>query len=162
LTRIALLVALAFVLSALEASIPLPVTIPGVKLGLANVTVLVALYVIDTRTAFCLMLLKVAISAFLYGSVLVIAYSLAGGLLSFILMCLLKRTHKVSVVVVSMVAAIAHNSAQVLVATILLETPAILLNLPFLAVVACATGFATGTAALGVIKVLQGDGFGDR
>jgi ABC-type transport system involved in cytochrome c biogenesis permease component len=70
-------------------------------------------------------------------------------------MWLLKRSNKVSVIVVSMVAAVAHNSAQVVVATLLLETPAILLNLPFLAVVACATGFATGTAALGVIKALQ-------
>jgi heptaprenyl diphosphate synthase len=84
-----------------------------------------------------------------------IAYSLAGGVLSFAIMCALKRSNKVDVVVVSMAAAIAHNVAQVLVAARLLETPAILLNLPLLAVVACITGAATGTVAKGVLAAIR-------
>jgi heptaprenyl diphosphate synthase len=154
LVRIALLVALSLVLGYIESMIPLPVTLPGVKLGLANVVVLVALYVLDARVAFFLVFVKAGITAMLVGSPMVIAYSLAGGLLSFLLMWLLKSTSKVSIVVVSMVGAVAHNTAQVFVAYLLLATPAILLNLPFLAVVACITGSVTGTAALGVIKAL--------
>ncbi|MDR3037643.1 MAG: Gx transporter family protein [Coriobacteriales bacterium] len=156
LTRVALLAALALILSYVESVIPLPVTIPGVKLGLANVAVLVALYNINAKTAFGLMLLKVLLSALLFGSPLVIVYSLAGGLLSFCLMLGLKRSNKPSIVVVSMVAAIAHNIAQVVVATWLLSTPALLFNLPFLVVVACVTGCVTGTAAAGVLRALRG------
>jgi heptaprenyl diphosphate synthase len=155
LVRIALLVALSLVLGTVESMIPLPVTLPGVKLGLANVVVLVALYLLDARVAFFLVFVKAGISAMLVGSPMAIVYSLAGGLLSFALMWLLKSTHKVSVVVVSMVGAVAHNTAQVFVACLLLETPAILFSLPFFAVVACVTGFLTGTAALGVIKALS-------
>jgi heptaprenyl diphosphate synthase len=104
------------------------------------------------------MVLKVGISALLFGSPMAVIYSAAGGLLSFCGMWLLKRWGKVNVVAVSIVAAVLHNSAQVLVATVLLGTPAILLNLPILAIVACVTGALTGTIAAQTIRALQANG----
>ncbi|MDR2586997.1 MAG: Gx transporter family protein [Coriobacteriales bacterium] len=154
LTRIALLAALALVLGYLESMVPIPVSIPGVRLGLGNVCVLLALYLLDTRSALAVMVLKVSVSALLFGSPMALIYSAAGGLLSFGGMWLLRRWDKVNIIAVSIVAAVLHNIAQVLVATALLATPAILLNLPILAVVACVTGALTGTVAAQVIRAL--------
>jgi heptaprenyl diphosphate synthase len=101
------------------------------------------------------MVLKVGVSALLFGPPMAIVYSAAGGLLSFGGMWLLRRWNKVNIVAVSIVAAVLHNTAQVLVATALLGTSAILLNLPILAIVACVTGTVTGTIALQVLKALR-------
>jgi heptaprenyl diphosphate synthase len=155
LAQTALLAALALVLGYVESLVPVPATIPGVRLGLGNICVLLALYLLDTRSALVVMVLKVGVSAMLFGSPMAIVYSTAGALLSFGGMWLLKRWDKINVVAVSIVAAVLHNTAQVLVATALLETPAIMLNLPTLAIVACVTGTVTGTIASQVIKALR-------
>jgi heptaprenyl diphosphate synthase len=155
LSRIALLAALALVLGYLENMMPIPVPIPGVRLGLGNICVLLALYLLDTRSALAVMVLKVGVSALLFSTPMAIIYSAAGGLLSFGGMWLLKRWGRVNIIAVSVTAAVLHNSAQVLVATALLQTPAILLNLPPLALVACVTGALTGTIASQVIRALS-------
>jgi heptaprenyl diphosphate synthase len=154
LTQIALLAALALVLGYVESLVPLPSSIYGVRLGLGNICVLLALYLLNTRSAFMVMVLKVGISVLLFGPPMAIIYSAAGGLLSFAAMWLLKRWNGVNIIAVSIVAAVLHNTAQVLVATVLLETPAILLNLPILAIVACVTGTLTGFVASQVLKAL--------
>ena len=151
----ALLVALTLVLSYLETLIPLPVTVPGLKLGIANITVLVALYLIDTKTAAFLMAIKVVIASLLFGSPMMIVYSFCGSLLAFIGMVFLKRTGKVSIVVISMVSAVLHNIGQLCAAMVLLATPLIWVNAPFLIIAACITGSITGAAALAVIKALN-------
>lgn len=154
-TKIALLASLALVLSYVETLIPLPVTVPGIKLGLANITVLIALYALDTRMAFLLMLLKVAISGLLFGTFVSIAYSLTGSLLAFLGMWLLWRSHKVNIVAVSVVAAVLHNTGQLAAAAVLLSTPLVFVNLPVLIIAACITGAITGTVALSVLKAIS-------
>jgi heptaprenyl diphosphate synthase len=158
LAQTALLAALALVLGYVESMVPLPVSIPGVRLGLGNICVLLALYLLDTRSALTVMVLKVGLSALLFGSPLALIYSAAGGLLSFGGMWLLRRWGKVNIIAVSVVAAVLHNTAQVLVATALLGTPAVLLNLPLLAIVACVSGALTGTIASQVIRALRASG----
>jgi heptaprenyl diphosphate synthase len=158
LAQTALLAALALVLGYVENMVPIPVAIPGVRLGLGNICVLLALYLLDTRSALLVMVLKVGVSALLFGSPMAIIYSAAGALLSFGGMWVLKRWEKVNIIAVSIVAAVLHNTAQVLVATVLLETPAILLNLPVLVIVACITGAITGTIAAQVIRALRARG----
>jgi heptaprenyl diphosphate synthase len=155
LAQTALLAALALVLGYVESMVPLPITIPGVKLGLGNICVLLALYLIDTRCALMVMVVKVGVSALLFGSPMALIYSSAGALLSFGGMWLLKRWDGINVIAVSITAAVLHNVGQVLVATALLATPAILLNLPLLAIVACITGAITGTIASQVIRALR-------
>lgn len=151
----ALLAALTLVLSYLETLVPLPVSVPGIKLGLANITVLFALYLIDTKTAFILMLIKVVISSLLFGSPLMIVYSLCGSVLAFLGMYLLKKTGKISIVVVSIVAAVLHNIGQLCAAAFLLATPLVFVNAPVLVIIACVTGAVTGSAAVAVIKALK-------
>lgn len=153
--QIALLAALTLVLSYIETLIPLPVTVPGIKLGLANITVLFALYLLDARTALFLLLVKVVVSSLLFGSPMMIVYSFCGSILAFLGMILLKRTGKVSIAIVSVVAAVLHNIGQLVAATILLSTPYIMLNAPVLMIAALVTGGVTGAIAVAVINALK-------
>lgn len=151
---LALLTALTVVLGYLEAMIPLPVTIPGVKLGLANITVLIALYLMGPRYAFALTLMKVAVTSLLVGSPSMILFSAAGSILAFAGMWVLWRTDKVNVLVISVAAAILHNIGQLTVAIWVMNTLAILINLPIMIIAACITGTVTGMVARTVIEVL--------
>lgn len=151
LARVAMLSALALVLSYLETMIPLPVGVPGIKLGLANVAVLVALFTCDVRTACLVMLVKVLASGFLFGSPMMLAYSAGGTLAAFAVMLALSKVPGVGVVPISMLAAVFHNAGQLAVASAMLSTTAVFLTLPVLALAACVTGFLTGLVAAGVL-----------
>ena len=154
LARTSLLAACALVLSYLETMIPLPVALPGVKLGLANVAVIAALYAIDARCALGVAAVKVAASGFLFGSPMMLAYSFGGMTCAFLGMLALYRIPGVGCVPVSMASAILHNAGQLAVAACFLGTPAVFLSLPPLALCACATGALTGAVA----QVVVGDG----
>lgn len=148
--------ATALVLSYLEAMIPLPVTIPGIKLGLANVAVAVAFCVADARTAGAVAVVKVLASGLLFGSPMMLAYSLGGTALSFAGMALMMLVPGIGLVPVSMIAAILHNVGQLGVAALVLGTPAVFVNLPVLAVAACVTGSVTGAVAEAALGSLRG------
>ncbi len=120
-----LLVALALILSYAEAQIPAFFAVPGMKLGLTNLVVLVALYRMGTKSALLINLVRIVLVAVLFGNGMSLAYSLAGGLLSGLVMILLKRTGKVHIFAVSVAGGIAHNVGQILVAMALLETTAL-------------------------------------
>ena len=151
LARISLLSALALVLSYIETMIPLPVALPGVKLGLANVAVVVALLGLDMRAAAAVAVVKVMASGFLFGSPMMLMYSLGGTALAFAGSAAVSRIPGLGAVATCMVAAILHNAGQIAVAALLLGTPSVLLSLPPLALAACATGFVTGAVAAGVL-----------
>lgn len=151
LARISLLSALALVLSYIETMIPLPVALPGVKLGLANVAVVVALLGLDRRAAAAVAVVKVMASGFLFGSPMMLMYSLGGTALAFAGSAAASRIPGLGAVATCMVAAILHNAGQIAVAALLLGTPSVLLSLPPLALAACATGFVTGAVAAGVL-----------
>lgn len=151
LARISLLSALALVLSYIETMIPLPVALPGVKLGLANVAVVVALLGLDIRAAAAVAVVKVMASGFLFGSPMMLMYSLGGTALAFAGSAAASRIPGLGAVATCMVAAILHNAGQIAVAALLLGTPSVLLSLPPLALAACATGFVTGAVAAGVL-----------
>lgn len=150
LSRTALLAAAALVLGFLETMIPLPGALPGMKLGLSNVAVVVALFQLGTRPAAEVAAVKVLATGFLFGSPLMIAYSASGTLLAFATMLLLKQL-QIGVVAVSLAAAVAHNVGQLLAAAWFLGTGAVLLTAPFLAAAACVTGCATGLVAFRVL-----------
>lgn len=151
LARVALLSAIALILSYVETMIPLPTALPGVKLGLANVAVVVALFGFDVRTAFFVALVKVFAAGFLFGSPVMLVYSLGGTVLAFACMALMKQVQEISVVVVSMASAIFHNVGQIAVACVLFGSSAVLISLPPLAIAACVTGALTGCVAAGVL-----------
>lgn len=123
--RFGMLVALAMVLSYAEAQIPAFFAVPGMKLGLTNIVVLVVLYLMGDGSAIVMNLLRIFLVSVMFGNGMSFAYSLAGGLLSGLVMILLKRTGKFRIVTVSVAGGIAHNVGQVLVAMVLLETKAL-------------------------------------
>lgn len=155
LARVSLLCACALVLSYLETMIPLPVAVPGIKLGLANVAVVVALYTLDAKSAGAVALVKVFASGFLFGSPMMLAYSLGGTVLAFIGMVALAAVPGVGLVPVSMLAAVLHNVGQLGVAAMALQTPAVFINLGVLGVAACVTGGITGAVAEGALAGIE-------
>lgn len=155
LARVSLLCACALVLSYLETMIPLPVAVPGIKLGLANVAVVVALYTLDAKSAGAVALVKVFASGFLFGSPMMLVYSLGGTVLAFIGMVVLAAVPGVGLVPVSMLAAVLHNVGQLGVTAMALQTPAVFINLGVLGVAACVTGGITGAVAEGALAGLE-------
>jgi heptaprenyl diphosphate synthase len=144
--KLGLLTAVAIVLGYFEHL--LPVTgIPGVKLGLANTVLLYALYLLDVPSVILLMFLKVGISGLLYGGPAAMLYSFAGGVLSVVVMILARKNRGLSVIGVSVLGAVAHNVAQMLIACFFIEMRAILAYLPVLLVAAALTGTLTGLIA---------------
>ena len=155
LARVSLLCACALVLSYLETMIPLPVAVPGIKLGLANVAVVFALYTLDVKSAAAVALVKVFASGFLFGSPMMLVYSLGGTVLAFIGMVALAAVPGVGLVPVSMLAAVLHNVGQLGVAAMALQTPAVFINLGVLGVAACVTGGITGAVAEGALAGIE-------
>ncbi len=141
-----LMVALALILSYLEAQIPAFFAIPGMKLGLTNVVVLVALYCLGARSAMGVNLLRIVLVSILFGNGMSLAYSLAGGMLSSIVMILLKKTGRLSIVTVSVAGGVAHNVGQILTAMALLQTA----SLGWYLLVLWFTGLASG-AIIGIV-----------
>lgn len=149
------LLALALVLAWAERFIPIPPGLYGVKLGLANTVLLYALYMLDIPSAIGLMLTRVTISAILFAGFSGFLYSLAGGILSLLVMVLLKRIPKFSMIGVSVAGAIAHNVGQIIVASILVQSRVVLTYLPILLISAVVTGMLTGTIARLVMNILH-------
>ena len=160
LTRMALLTAAAVVLGYVERLIPMPGSIPGIKLGLANTVLLYAIYLLDTRSAFVLMILKVGLSGLLYSGVSAMMFSLGGGLCSLVMMLLVKKLggSGVSIIGVSVVGAVFHNVGQTAVAALMVNTAALMGYVPFLLVAAVVTGILTGIAGKYAIQGLKASG----
>lgn len=119
-----LFIALAFVFSYLEGLLAIQL-MPGMKLGLTNLVVLVALYYLDVKAAFVINMVRILCVAFTFGNLYSLCYSAAGGMLSYIVMVLLKKMKHFSVVMVSITGSIFHNVGQVVVAIFMVETTAV-------------------------------------
>lgn len=139
--------ALALILSYVESLIPFYFGIPGVKLGLTNLIVVVMLYCTGTKEAFGVSVARILLAGFLFGNLFSILYSLAGGVLSFIVMCLLKKTGRFHVISVSVTGGISHNLGQLIAAAFVVETYDIFYYMPFLLIAGVATGFVIGMLA---------------
>lgn len=139
-----LLVALAFILSYIESLIPFPFPVPGMKLGLANLVVLTALYTMGGREAFVLSILRIILVGFTFGNLSAMLFSLAGGLLSFILMYLFMKTKWFSMAGVSIIGGISHNIGQIIVAIFVVENINIAYSLPILLISGAVTGILIG------------------
>ena len=156
-----MLIALAMILSFIESQIPAFIAIPGMKIGLANIAIVFALYTLGFRNALVVSLIRVVLSALLFGSVVSLAYSLAGALLSLAGMALLRKSTLFGVVGVSVSGAVLHNLGQIGVAWLILKTQALVYYLPFLLFSAVAGGVVIGTVAAVVIKRINGDEDGE-
>ena len=139
--------ALALILSYVESLIPFYFGIPGVKLGLTNLIVVVMLYCTGTKEAFGVSVARILLAGVLFWNLFSILYSLAGGVLSFIVMCLLKKTGRFHVISVSVTGGISHNLGQLIAAAFVVETYDIFYYMPFLLIAGVATGFVIGMLA---------------
>ncbi len=146
-------VALAFVFSYIEVLIPFTVGIPGVKLGLANIVVLTALYAMGVKEAFVISCIRIVLVGFTFGNMFSIIYSLAGGLLSWLIMCICKKVKAFSIVGVSIAGGISHNIGQIAVAAVVLKTKSIGFYLPALLISGTITGLVIGLLGVWLLKV---------
>lgn len=150
----ALMAALALIFSYIEVIIPFNPGIPGIKLGIANLVIIVALYYLGPKYAFTVNLVRVLIAGLLFTGFFGAAYSLAGALLSFAVMIFLKRTKLFSVVGISMAGGVAHNLGQLLVAAFLIANTKIFLYFPVLIFSGMISGAAIGVLSYLILKRL--------
>ena len=129
-----------------------PTGVPGIKLGLSNSVLILAIYWLGIPVAFVLMVVKVVLSGLLFSGVSAMMYSFAGGLLSMIGMSVMYKTKGFSSVTIAMVGAVLHNVGQVGLAMIVLETGRLAYYMGVLMLVGLGTGFVTGTVAKMLMK----------
>lgn len=157
-----LLVALAFIFSYVESLFPINLGIPGVKLGLANLVVIVSLYLFGIREAAVISFIRIVLSGITFGSPAAMVYSLAGGLLSLLIMVIAKKTNKFSTMGVSVAGGVFHNVGQIIVAMIVLETQSLIYYLPVLIISGLVAGVVIGILAAEIIKRLPKEKIEDR
>lgn len=146
--------ALALILSYVETLIPLSFGIPGVKLGLANLVIVIALYRLGLSEVFLLSVVRILLSGFLFGNYFSIIYSLAGGLLSLTVMAMMKKREGYSVKGVSISGGVFHNVGQLLIAAFVVETFSITYYIPVLLIAGMLTGLLIGIVADEMLKRL--------
>jgi len=146
---ISLIVAQALVLHVLEGMIPLPIGIPGAKLGLANIFTILTLYLLGFKSTFLVVLMRVALSTMFGGSLSSFLFSLSGGLMSLFSMTIVKNLlkDKVSIIGVSGAGAVSHNIGQLLVASAIVRNLSVMLYLPVLTFIGIGTGIFIGITA---------------
>ena len=152
LTVLALTIAVAMILSYLESMIPAFVAIPGIKMGLANIAVVFALYKLGWKEAAGVSLLRVVLVSLLFGHLASFFYSIAGAVLSLLGMILLRKTGRFSEVAVSVTGGVLHNVGQIAMACILLETDVVRYYLPFLILSGTLAGVVIGVAAAILVR----------
>ena len=144
--------ALALIFSYVELLIPINFGIPGAKLGLANLVIVIVLYKTDWKEALLLSVVRIILAGFLFGNLFGILYSLAGGILSLAVMTLLKKTGAFSVIGVSMAGGVSHNVGQLIIAMLVVETYAVGYYLPVLLIRGLVTGTLVGIAGREMLK----------
>ena len=148
----ALMIALAMILSFVESQIPSFFPIPGIKLGLANIAVIFALYRLSIKDAIVVSLIRVLVVSTLFGTSLTLAYSLSGAVLSLLIMVLLKKSDRFSIVGVSVAGGISHNIGQIIMAIILMHNSVISYYLPFLIISGIVTGVVIGLVSAKIVE----------
>ncbi len=139
--------ALALIFSYVEMLIPIHFAVPGIKLGLANVVIVVVLYKIGWKEAYLISVVRVILAGFLFGNLASILFSLAGCLLSLTMMCLLYKRENFSVIGVSVIGAVFHNLGQILVAMFVVSSFSVMYYFSVLMIAGIITGVVIGVIA---------------
>ena len=145
---IAVMIALAAVIGYLEQLIPVNLFgIPGIKLGLANIVSLVALYMFGEVHAFLIMAVRVTLVGLMFGNMYAIAFSFTGGVMSLAVMILLKRTGLFGIGGISAAGGVSHNMGQMIIAMLTLDSINLVYYIPILSVAGTVCGMAVGVTA---------------
>ncbi len=151
----AMLTALAMIFGYVEALIPFGFGIPGIKLGLANLVIVLALYLLPVYQAAAIQVMRIALTSFLFGSLSMMLYSLAGGMLSLLVMGLMRKTKGFSIVGVSIAGGVSHNLGQLTVAVLVVQNLKVAFYFPALITAGLVTGGLIGMVAYRVKPVLD-------
>lgn len=147
--------ALALIFGYLETLIPFHIGIPGIKLGLSNLIIVIALYKLSLAETYALSVVKAVLTGFLFGNLFAILYSLAGGILSVSVMALVKKSGRFSVAGVSICGGVFHNVGQLAVAAFAVESYSVIYYMPVLLVAGCITGCVIGLVGSEMLKRLN-------
>ena len=147
--------ALAMIFSYVEVLIPINLGIPGMKMGLANLVVVVTLYTMGAPMAFAVSMIRIMLVSMTFGSFSAMLYSMAGGILSFCGMALLKKVPNFSVIGVSLLGGVLHNTGQLLVAMAVVENINLIAYLPPLMIAGMVTGILIGIVSAQVIPRIK-------
>lgn len=148
---IGMLTALAMVLGYVETLIPINLGVPGMKLGLANLIVIVAFYLFDVKMGVVVSLLRIVLIAMTFGNISMMLYSISGAALSLICMILVKQIKSFSMVGISIIGGIMHNIGQIICASLVVRTNGVFTYLPVLMIAGVVSGMLIGIAASLVI-----------
>ena len=149
LANMAMLVALAMIFSYVES------LIPGMKLGVANLVTVTGLYFLELPEVFLVVVMRILLTGFLFGNGMSIIYSLAGGILSFLVMALMKRLKGFSIAGVSIAGGVSHNIGQIIVASVVVENLKLIYYLPALLIAGTVTGFVMGIISKKLLPIVK-------
>ena len=156
LTLLSLFTTISLAVYAIESAVPPLVPIPGIKLGLANIVTLVLLRRFRAADALMVLFCRILLSALLFGQALSLLYSLAGGLTSLLVMCIVTRLlRNKRVYLTGAMGGLTHNMGQLLVAIRVVETYGVLYYMPTLIIAGLVTGLVMGISAALVLPYLQ-------
>ena len=147
--------ALALMFRYIETMIPIQFGVPGIKLGFANIMIVIMLYKSSAKEALLLSIVRIMLSGFLFGNLSSILYSIAGGVLSLGIMTLLKKQGGFSVIGVSVAGGVSHNAGQLIVAMLVVETYQVGYYFPVLLVAGVLTGLGIGVVSQEVLKRIR-------
>lgn len=150
-----LFIALAFIFSYIESLIPIPFPIPGIKLGLANLVTIIALYGIGIKESLIISLVRILLVGLTFRDASTLLFSFAGGILSWLTMTLSIKLNLFSMIGVSIIGGIAHNIGQIIVAIIYVNNPSLIYYLPFLLISGVVSGALIGLLGAMIIKRLK-------
>lgn len=154
--------ATAMICSYIETLIPINFGIPGIKLGLANLVVILMLYQMGPGEAFLVSLVRILLTGLLFGNVFGMVYSLSGGILSFLVMLLLQKMGRLNCVSISAAGGISHNIGQLLAASWMIQDFHILFYIPVLLFAGLLTGLLIGLLARELLMRLKGQSKGKK
>ena len=143
------------ILSYIEAIISFGIFIPGVKLGLANIAVIIALYIYGYKDAIIINLVRIIVVGLIFGNLFSISFSIAGALISYVIMALLKRIDIFSPIGVSVAGGVAHNVGQLLIAALVIESYSVINYMPILIFAGIICGLIIGIVSNVVIRYLS-------
>lgn len=147
-------IAVAMVFSYVESLIPVNIAVPGVKLGLANLVTIVVMFKMDVRSAWVISLIRVVLSALLFGNLSIMVYSLAGAVLSLLVMTLCMKMKIFGLLGTSILGAVSHNAGQIIMAAILMKSGNIMLYIPVLCISGTIAGICIGLAGAVLVRNL--------
>lgn len=143
----AMFAALALIFSYIEAILPFTMGVPGIKLGIANLVIIIALYRMDVKYAFSINVVRILVAGLLFNGMFGALYSLSGAMLSLLVMYLLKKTKLFSMIGVSMAGGVAHNLGQLIIAAFIIQNVKMLYYFPILMISGIISGILIGIVA---------------